>query len=138
MLTGPNPFSPPKAAAAEVADIRRPIGVWIVSTLCVLQFVFIVWAVSKIWAPLIVAIDRGERSLTSVIAGLLFPGLLMVCGVFLFFMKRAATYLFGVYTIWEVAKMVVPPFHRSGILDLIWTALCFAYCVQLARTGRLR
>ncbi len=135
-------FAPPKAAVPDVAGIRRPIGVWIVSILCVLQSAFYLWMLSKMLGWAMPLAERGARSPLSVLetalGATLFPGLLMVGGICLFFMKRAASYLFGVGVIWKAAVMLVDPHPGMSLIDLIWAALCFAYCVQLGRTGRLR
>jgi hypothetical protein len=109
-----NKYEPPQAdldanTATKVLEPgwfnKRPIPVFIIAGLCILQFVGICFFMAEHWREITELVRAGVESPIAFLAKLLYPFVLLMAGVLLLLMRKAATYAFGIYLCWRRPKI---------------------------------
>jgi hypothetical protein len=76
-----------------------------------------------------------------VASGLFFAFILMLAGVFLFFLRKPAIWLFSIYLAWQLYKLIDSSndFARPyAVISFALLSACLLYCVRLNKAGRMR
>ena len=148
-----NRFTPPNAeldsntAALQAAVAlpakpgwfnARPIPVFIIAGWCILQFVGICLFMFEHWREVTELVRTGVESPLAFLSKFLYPALMLLAGLLLLFMRKAATFAFGLYLVWGTTKVVSQNLEFPGYLSLALILGILVYCLRLQQAGRLR
>lgn len=132
-----NLYAPPGADLAPPARPSRTIPVYLITAWCSIQFAAVAYFMATNWQSILTPLQMGAESVAGFVGRLLFPVLLFVAGVQLFFMRKAASFSFGLYFAWSLQKLLWHPGSGLGPVDLFITTGIFIYCIHLHRAGKL-
>ncbi|WP_035373769.1 LPXTG cell wall anchor domain-containing protein [Pseudoduganella violaceinigra] len=131
-----NNYAPPRTEFTAERP-KRPVPVYLVTAWCTLQAVLVLVLVCSSWDRYYYLVATGNQSPAAFIAGLLFPLVLLLAGLLLFFMRKAATYAFGIYLASACWKLVVLTSNAPELPVLAVTVAMTLYCIWLHRHGKL-
>lgn len=117
---------------------KRPIPVFVIAALCLLQFLGVVLFIWDHWADLVEMMRRGIESPVTFLFRLVYPFLLLAAGLTLLALRKAALVFFGAYLVWGVEKIIVQTLNFPGYLSLAMVFGVLVYCLRLAKEGVLR
>jgi hypothetical protein len=117
---------------------QRPIPVFIISSLCVLQFLGISLYMYDHSQELFELVRAGVESPLMFVTKLIYPFFLLCAGLTLFFLRKAAIVFFGVYLAWGIGKIVAHNLDYPGYLSLAMVIAVLVYCLSLRKQGMLR
>lgn len=137
METPDNLYAPPGANLAPAARHSRTAPVYIIAAWCCIQITAVGYFMVTNWQALLTPLQMGAESVPGFIGRLLFPILLFVSGLQLFFMRKSACYAFGLYFAWSLQKLLWQPGSGLGPFDIMITTGIWVYCVRLHRAGKL-
>lgn len=116
---------------------RRPLAVYIILALSLLQWLAIVVELVRVWPGIYELLRTGAVSVASFLGGFLHPLASLAGSVCLLFMRKAALVFFGACILIGLYKTL----NQYAYVDLVGLALCvgiFIYCLRLRSQGRLR
>jgi hypothetical protein len=116
----------------------RPIPVFIITALCVLQFLGIMLYISEHWSELVDLVRRGAESPLAFVWKLVYPFLLLTAGLTLLTLRKVAILFFGAYLAWGIGKIIVHTIDFPGYLSLALVFGVLVYCLRLVKQGILR
>ncbi|RDV00215.1 hypothetical protein DWV00_04025 [Trinickia dinghuensis] len=114
---------------------KRPIAVYIISALCVFQYIGIILVIIK--NPDAIRELVSTDSILGFLVKFSIPTILFFAGIFLFFMKRGSFYLFLAYLMLQFGKAVMHPFGFIPYLSLAMIIGAAVYCFRLKQSGQL-
>jgi hypothetical protein len=117
---------------------RRPIPVFTIMALCVLQFLGIVLFIGAHWSELMELVRTGAESPLGFLFKLVYPFFLLSAGLALFFMRKIAIHFFSIYFAWGVYKIIAQTLDFPGYLSLAMVFGVLVYCLRLKQRGLLR
>lgn len=110
---------------------RRPIPVHIISAYCTLQWVCITFYMIGQWALFRELMRTGALAPISFAAGFVYPLVLFMGGVLLFFMRKMAVSFFVVYLLLGLQKVLTQNVSFPGRFDLALVSGILVYCLRL-------
>ncbi|WP_374580106.1 hypothetical protein [Pseudoduganella sp.] len=132
-----NLYAPPGAGFPAPKRQRRTVPVYLIAAWCAIQFAAVAYFVSHNWQSMVTLVQMGAEPMARFVGRLLFPTLLLVAGLQLFYMRKSASYFFGLYFAWSLQKVLYHPNSGLGLIDLMITTGIFIYCIRLQRAGQL-
>jgi len=93
---------------------------------------------SEPWAAFVYLVKIGAVSPFILAAKILYPFFLLLAGLLLFFMRKGAIIIFGLYMAWGVTKSVSQHLNILGHLSLVLVFGIIIYCLRLAQKGLLK
>lgn len=133
-----NRYAAPLTDFSSGDQHKRPIPVYLIAALCMLQVAALIYIVSKGWPQIRSAISTGAISPVAFLAGFLFPLLHFASGMLLFFMRKAGAYAFGAYLVWSIVRLFTNDRIPTTFADLALTIAITAYSVWLYRRGSFK
>lgn len=115
--------------------LRRPVLVWILFTWATLQLLGVLVAMKK--AHYLDAINEGIVSPVHALVGFAYPFLFFLGGALLLFLRRAAVFVFGLYLVWGIVRLLAGGQWPAYLSLAIVAGIC-VYCWQLIVRGTLR
>ena len=90
------------------------------------------------WTQFIELLKTGAISPLNFAVKLLYPTILFIAGLLLFFFRKPSIYFFGFYLMWGLIKIVTesPDFQAYGSLAMSFGIV--VYCLRLNTQGILR
>lgn len=138
-----NPYSPPSSMLSSVRSRHRYIGHifrLVILAFCSVQFLTLAYHIMQAWSSLPDAFARGVFSPAGLIASVFFSFILMVGGVLLLFLRKAAIWLFAIYLPYQIYWLVASQ-NQSTLLQALFSLICLIgfifYSVWLKSAGRL-
>ncbi len=117
---------------------NRPIPVWIITAFCCFQFIAILAYILQNSGLLFELLKTGAESPIAFISKLLYPFLLFMGGLLLFFLRKSAIYFFVAYLLWGVTKIVSNPLTFFSYLSLAIVVGVCVYCLRLRQKNVLK
>lgn len=116
----------------------RPIPVFIIAFLCILQFMGITSALAYHWETYVELLSTGTISIFGFVTGLLYPFVVFVAGILLLLMRKSAIYAFALYLVWGITKVFLDKgeFQAYSSLAIVFGIL--VYCLRLKQMGKLK
>ncbi|WP_457425691.1 hypothetical protein [Roseateles sp. P5_E7] len=137
MQSESQPTSPQPSSTTQWFN-RRPIPVFIIAALCILQFLGIALYLADHWYGLLELVRTGAESPFGFVFKLVYPFFLLGAGLALLFMRKLAIVLFSIYCAWGVGKIVVQTIDFPGYVSLAMVFGVLVYCFRLQQRGLLR
>jgi hypothetical protein len=145
-------YSPPQAdlgqgAATSEAPLTsskgswfssRPIPVFIIAAWCILQLVGITIFMVENWREVSEPVRVGMESPLAFAGKFFYPFVMFIAGILLLFMRKAATYAFGLYVAMGIAQVFSKNIDFQGYLSLALVFGIFVYSLRLHKAGHLR
>ena len=118
--------------------MNRPIPVWIITAFCCFQFIGILAYILQNSGLVLELLKTGAESPIAFISKLLYPFLLFLGGLFLFFLRKFAIYFFIAYLLWGVTKIIGNPITFYSYLSLAIVVGVCIYCFRLRQKNVLK
>jgi hypothetical protein len=116
----------------------RPIPVFIIAGWCILQFFGICLFMFEHWREVTELVRTGAESPLAFVGKFLYPALMFLAGLLLLFMRKAATFAFGLYLAWGATKVISQNIDFPGYLSLALVLGIVVYCLRLQQAGQLK
>ena len=109
----------------------KPIPVYVISALCILQYVGIAMAVYYNRSMVRDTLSIGGWTAMKFAGSFIYPTALFIAGVLLLRMKRWAMHFFALYLVIGVFKVVMQPLGFAPYLTLAMVVGIIVYCTRL-------
>jgi hypothetical protein len=116
----------------------RPVPVFIIAAWCILQLIGISIFMVENWREVSEPVRIGMESPLAFACKFLYPLVLFIAGILLLFMRKAATYAFGLYVAMGIAQVFSKNVDFQGYLSLALVFGIFVYSLRLHKAGHLK